>query len=100
MSSIPDASGPVVRDAFVVLRFEALHRVIQKEVDQDGVDPVCLRVFVNVSGLPGVLGSSVSIRLGDALPASGFHLGMPFLDFALDQLHAPDTCPTELNLPI
>src|SRR4051794_32511701 len=35
--SIPNAPRPVVRDSLIVLRLQALHRIIQEEIDEDGI---------------------------------------------------------------
>lgn len=39
---VPNAPRPVVRDRLVVLRLQALHRIIQEEIDENGIDTISL----------------------------------------------------------
>lgn len=90
-----------MRNALIVFRFQFLHCIVQEEIDQDGIDPVrLLGLFVNPSGLTRALNRIVFTRPGDTFPAGCPDLWMPLLDFTLDQLHAPDTCSTEFDLPV
>ena len=36
--SIPDASSAMVRNAFISVRFHALHGIVEEEIDQDGIE--------------------------------------------------------------
>lgn len=91
----------MVRDTLILLRLQSLHRIVQEEVDQDGVDPVCLvgfssgrffRAFI-VLRLP-------RLRVFYPFLSSDFHLRVPLLDLPLNQLNAPDTRTAQLNLPV
>ena len=88
--SVPDASSSVVRDTLVLLLLQCLHGIVQKEIDQNRVDSVRLRLLVDTS----VMGSS------NAFCASSLHFWMPFFNFSPDQLHTPDTRAAELNFPL
>lgn len=93
----------MVRDALVLLLLEILHRIIQKEVDQDRIDAICLVWLFNLFDIFDALESVLVVVLDgceDALFAGGLHFGVPFLDFPLDQLHAPDAGTAKFDLPV
>lgn len=76
-----------MRDALVLLLLQILHRIIQKEVDQDCVDAVCLVWWFNLFDIFDALKSVLVVILDgckDALLSGGFDFGVTFLDFALN----------------
>jgi hypothetical protein len=90
----------MVRDALVLLLLQTLHRVVQKEVDQNRVDAICLVWLFDIfDALASVL-VVVLDGFGNALFAGGFDFWVSFLDFPLDELHAPDAGAAEFDLPV
>lgn len=90
----------MVRDALVLLLLQTLHRIIQKEVDQDRINAVR---FVRLFGIVVALASVLAVVLpsfGKALFASRFDFWVTFLNLPLDQLHTPDARTAEFDLPV
>jgi hypothetical protein len=81
-ASIPNAPSPMVRDALVLLLLQALHRIIQKEVDQDRIDAICLMWLFDI--FDALVLVVVLDGFGNALFASRFDFWVAFLDFPFD----------------
>lgn len=98
--SIPNASSPMVRDALVLLLLQTLNRIIQEKVDQDCINAVRLvRLFGIVVALASVLVVGLP-SFGNALLTGRFDFWVTFLDFTLNELHAPDARTAEFDLPV
>lgn len=90
----------MVRDALVLLLLQTLNRIIQEKVDQDCINAVRLvRLFGIVVALASVLVVGLP-SFGNALLTGRFDFWVTFLDFTLNELHAPDARTAEFDLPV
>lgn len=102
---VPNAPSPVVRNTLVVFLFQVLHCIIQKEVNQNSVDSVCLRWLFSLGFLDFGLGLRVlwSVFLGrseDAFVSSILHFWVTLLDLPLYKLNTPDARAAEFDFPV
>lgn len=95
----------MVRNTLVVFLFQVLHGIIQKEINQNSVDSVCLRWLLSLDFLDFSLGlrvlGSIFLRRGkDAFVSGILHFWVAFLDLPFDKLYAPDARAAEFNFPV
>lgn len=89
-----------MRETLVLLFLQPLHSIIQEEINENRIDPVCppgLGLFSILSCFSFVW--LFLLGLGDAGPSSRLDLRVTLFNLALDQLDAPDASTAHFDFP-